>query len=674
MMKRFIQIVILLMIVVNSRAQNKNAGLLKDSNRVVILDEVTVISKQNIPQRRLVNFFKANNASTLEDILSRLPELSLTRRGAYGMDPAIRSFNGGQINVLVDGMRIHGACTDKMDPVTIYIEPVNLETLELQTAANGFSSGASIGGTINMKIAEPDYLNNKKVTGIFSSGYQTAAKSFYESLRLNYADGKWAFRGSVTYRKNSNYRSGGGEKINFSQYEKINYSLSVKYLQGNYNSIRADVLMDDGWNIGYPALPMDVGYAGARIGSLSFVHENRQKHLAKFQLKGYANQVHHYMDDTHRPHVAMHMDMPGVSKTIGLYSEAEININKKQSLLLRADASSTFLKASMTMYQPGQLPMYMLTWPNNKKNQFGISSSWLWQIDSSMKWQLNARVDYIRAALTSEEAKNQAGIFDYQQASKNNILKNGSVQFTKKINNTIKTNASIAYTERVPTASERYGFYLFNSNDGYDYIGNPYLLPEKALQAEISASYSPARNRVQLSIFYSRIHHYISSVTEANVSTMTIGANGVKTYRNIPHAFISGLEASCFLKPLQKFDFVSTLRYTYAKDYKDEPLPGIAPLKNVSSIRYQPNKIFYQVETEMAAAQNRFQVSAGEDKTKSYTLWHVRLGLNSILFKKNIEIQTGMENVFDKNYHEHLDWGNIARPGRNAYLQIKMMF
>ncbi len=673
-MKRLSHIVILLLIVINCQAQNKNTNLVKDSNRVINLDEVTLITKQNVPQRRLVNFFKANNASTLEDILSRLPELSLTRRGAYGMDPAIRSFNGGQINVLVDGMRIHGACTDKMDPVTIYIEPINLETLELQTASNGFSSGSSIGGTINMKIAEPDYLNNKKVTGIISSGYQTAAKSFYESIRLNYATGKWAMRASATYRHNSNYRSGGGEKINFSQYEKINYSLSVKYLQGAYNFIRADVLMDDGWNIGYPALPMDVGYAGARIGSLSFVHENRQKHLAKFQLKGYANQVHHYMDDTHRPDVPMHMDMPGESKTIGLYSEAEIIINKKQSMMLRADASSTFLKASMTMYQPGQLPMYMLTWPDNKKNQFGLSSSWVLQKDSTTKWQLNARIDFIRATLTTEEAKSQVGIFGFQHASKNNVLKNGSVQFTKKISSTIKANASIAYTERVPTASERYGFYLFNSNDGYDYIGNPQLQPEESLQAEISASYNPARNKVQLSLFYSRISHFISSITNNNVSTMTIGAHGVKTYNNIPHAFVSGLEASCFLKPFQKFDFVSTLRYTYAQDYKDEPLPGIAPLKNVSSIRYQPNKIFYQVETEMAAAQNRIRISSGEDETKPYTLWHVRLGLNSTLFQKNIEIQTGIENIFDKNYHEHLDWGNIARPGRNAYLQIKMMF
>ena len=229
-MKNILLVTALFLFVLNSSAQNTNNGFAKDSSRIIKLDEVMLVSKQNIPQRRLVNFFKANNAATLEDILSRLPELSLTRRGAYGMEPAIRSFSGGQINVLVDGMRIHGACTDKMDPVSIYIEPLNLETLELQTGANGFSSGSTIGGTINMKISEPDYLHDKKITGLVSSGYQSAAKSLFEAVRLNYSSGKFAMRASATYRKSQDYRSGGGEKIKFSQYEKINYSLSVKYV------------------------------------------------------------------------------------------------------------------------------------------------------------------------------------------------------------------------------------------------------------------------------------------------------------------------------------------------------------------------------------------------------------------------------------------------------------
>ncbi|WP_109700215.1 hypothetical protein [Chitinophaga deserti] len=33
------------------------------------------------------------------------------------------------------------------------------------------------------------------------------------------------------------------------------------------------------------------------------------------------------------------------------------------------------------------------------------------------------------------------------------------------------------------------------------------------------------------------------------------------------------------------------------------------------------------------------------------------------------QLNAGVENIFDAYYCEHLDWGNIARQGRNFYLQ-----
>ena len=643
-----------------------------DSSRIIELREITISTNQKNQQRQLVNFFRSNNSSTLEEIISRLPEVSLLRRGSYGMEPTLRSFNGGQINVLVDGMRIHGACTDKMDPATIYIEPINLENLQVQTVTTGFMSGSSVGGTINMKMAEPDYLNANKITGMISSGYQTAAKSFYESARLNYSTDKWAFRMSGTYRNNKNYRSSGGDVIDFSHFEKANYSLSVKYKHNTYTYFKADLLGDDGWNIGYPALPMDVGYAAARIGSLSMHRENPSKSLYKWQVKIYANKIDHTMDDTKRPNVPIHMDMPGWSKTYGAYSEAELKVNQKQKLLLRADGSSTFLKASMTMYQPGELPMYMLTWPDNRKNQYGISASWLMQIDSTVKLQVTGRTDFITHNLVSQEAKDQVSIFGYPSANRNDLLKNLSVLFSKKLSQKIKVSASIAYTERMPTASELYGFYLFNSNDGYDYIGNPKLNIEKSLQADLSAIYNWKNYRVQLSYFYSSLFDYITGTINSSFSTMTIGAKGVKEFVNIPDASVSGMEGSLILKPSPAIDVVSTIRYTAGKDNKGNPLPFIAPLKNTTSVRYQPKNFSVQLETEAASKQDRINIEAGEDMTTGYSLLHIRFGYNTMIFNNIIEIQGGIENIFDRKYHEHLDWGNIPRPGRNLYIQFRI--
>lgn len=672
--KKIILCFLLLFTLLNVRAQTGKAENNIDSFGIVELREVVITAIKKTSQQRLVSFFKTNGTATLENILARLPEISMLSRGAYGMEPAIRSLNGGQINVQIDGMKIHGACTDKMDPATIYIEPINLESLQVQTAVNGFLNGSSIGGTINMKMAEPDFANANRVSGTISSGYHSAANSFYEAAKLNYSAGKWAFRTSATYRNNQNYRSGGGEQIRYSQYEKLNYSLSVKFQENQYTYLKADLLGDDGWNIGYSALPMDVGYAAARIASFSVNHDNPLAQLYKWQFKIYANTIRHFMDDSKRPFIPMHMDMPGISKTFGAFAEAELKLNRTQKLLLRADGSSGFLSASMTMYQNNQPPMYMLTWPDNRKNQYGISASWLWQANSTVKVQVAGRTDLVAHYLVSKEAKDQLSIFGYTSANRKDFLKNLSAQVSKNISSNLKVTADMSYTERMPTPSELYGFYLFNSNDGYDYIGNPKLDPEHSLQADISASYNWNQNRIQVSVYHARINNFITGLITPSIKAMTIGANGVKSYINSLYATLNGLEISSMLKPAPTLDIISTLRYSVGKDNTGDPMPYIAPLKNITSIHYQLRKISLQAESEAAGNQNMISSKTGEDITQGYILIHTRFGYSTTLFKSNVLFQAGVENLFDKKYHDHLDWGNIPRPGRNVYIQIRLSF
>ena len=642
-----------------------------DSSRSIELKNLNIKSIQKSSQQQLIQFYKYNHAATLEEILSHLPEISLTRRGSYGMDPGIRSFSSGQTNLLLDGMRIHGACTDKMDPASIYIEPINLENLQVQTGATGFVSGSSIGGNINLKIAEPSFEDNKKVRMIINSGYQSAAKSFYEAVQFNYAKDKWAILTSGTFRKNHNYRSGGGHVIAFSQFNKVNYSLAARYKINPSLILKADFIGDDGWNIGYPALPMDVGYANARIGALSLSQQKETGHFKKWQAKLYANLIRHSMDDSKRPHVPIHMDMPGKSITYGGYFEGEIHTASNSKIQIKADAFSNTLKASMTMYQHGQLPMYMQTWPENRKNQIGFGAVYSIAPDSSLRIEINTRADYILHQIISSEGKNQLGIFGFNSSTRKNILKNFSVQLFKKITSPLRFSGSFGYSERAGTASELFGFYLFNNSDGFDYIGNPELRNEKALQAEITGTVFYKKIKVSLTTFYTCIYNYIMGEINPAISPMTIGAKGVKTYTNMNKAFISGLEATATIKPIQHTELVSTLKYNNGRDDAGQALPMMAPLKSINSFRWQTGKVSFQIESEAAAKQKRISVKSGEDVTPGFVLFHFRSGFS--LFEQNLQIQYGIENLFDKKYYEHLDWGNIYRPGRNIYLQMKLV-
>ena len=645
-----------------------------DSIRVVELQEVLVTGKQKNQQQHLFHFFNANKAATTEDILSRLPELSLVRRGAYGMDPVIRSFNAAQINVLLDGMRIHGACTDRMDPATTYIEPLNLQNIQVQTGAASLLNGASVGGNINMKLAEAGFDGDSRLSGTVSSGYQSAANALYESLSLDYSTGNWGIKATGTYRKSNEYRAGGGQKVAYSQFEKFNYSLSGKYRLNDQWHLKASLLADDGRNIGYPALPMDVGYASARIGSVGLVMENNLKRWNFFEARLYANKVKHFMDDSHRPNIPMHMDMPGSSFTTGMYAEGRRRIAANRQLSLRMDVSFTDLWASMTMYQSGQTPMFMLTWPNNRQVQSGFAAQYNWKLDSITQIQFNARADNSLFRLTSSMGRDQLKVFGYEQHQRNFFIPSLSVLLSRKLYKKLNGSLSIVSNGRAPSASELYGFYLFNQFDGYDYVGNPGLKAERSLLSEASVTWQSSLLKIRLTGFYSRISHYILGEQDPDFSTMTIGAKGVKVYRNISYANLAGTEASLSYEPLLKTRLIATVKYTRGTDNQGNPLPLIAPLRAVGSARQVLGSFSLQGEWEVAADQNRINSAAGEKTTRAFSLLHARGSYQTTWLGKTWRVDAGVENILDIKYREHLDWGNIPRPGRNIYARLAFGF
>ena len=642
--------------------------------RYVQMNEVVLTAKRLSLRDQLVNFFRANQSSTLEEIMARLPELSMIRRGSYGMEPSVRSFSSGQINLLVDGMKIHGACTDKMDPPTIYIEPSNLDNLSVQSTAQGISKGSSIGGTINMQLQEPKFETSKTTLLSVSSGYQSAANSLFQTVRVNHNIGNWAFLSSATLRKTNNYRAGGGEKINFSQYSKVNYSFSALHKLGQRSSIKFDLIGDDGWNIGYASLPMDVGYAAARIISSTMKFGLHSRTWEEVKVKLYTNSVHHYMDDTHRPNVAMHMDMPGKSGTTGFFVESSYRKQKKNFYSFRVDGSQTRLYASMTMYQAGQLPMYMLTWPNNNNNQMGVSSSLTHEIDSAQKLILTIRVDAENYVLTTEEARDHMAILNFQQRSRSFFLKNLSVSYLNKNFQSTSLTGSISYSERSPTSSELFGFYLYNALDGYDHMGNPILKKEDAFQAEASINYSKPKINFQATVFTAFLTNMIRPILNSSFHSMTIGAPGVKQYTNIGGAYKAGIESVVSASVYKNLVIVNSLRYWVGAQNNGDPIPLLSPLRNVIALKKSIGSKFIQIENEFSAAQNRFNVAAGEDATAAYSLFHLRFQSDFSIGKSKCNLQVGVENIFDKRYNDHLDWNNTLRPGRNGYVLVNFRF
>jgi iron complex outermembrane receptor protein len=657
---------------------------------IINLEEVKVSANLPLNNNNVVDFYRTNHFATLDNINARLDGMALIKRGAYAQEPQLNGFSGGQLNVTIDGMKMFGACTDKMDPVTSYIEPTNLKKITINQGTSGCMNGCNIGGSVDMSLQEP---NEKSAYPFYSSlgaGYESVSKSRNVLFSTGYSKQKWAFGFDGVYRKNENYTDGNNKIVPFSQFQKTNIHSVLKYVLDNFQSFKVDLLYDDARNVGYPALPMDVGVAKATLVALEY------QRSSKIQLKAklYFNTIKHVMDDskrdslyllTNKPQgksdtVYMRMDMPGESSTLGAYIQVIIPWNDKNKLTIKADNYTNNSVAEMTMHMryagfAPESPMYMQTWPAMLRNVTGIFAQNTTFISEKLLVLLNGRIDYNTDVLQSEYGQQQFSVFNYSLPRKQSKLVksinlSSQYQFTK----SLSTVATIGYSERMPTIGERLGFYLFNAYDGYDYIGNPYLNSEKSNFFRLAFLLSKPKLKVNFSQSLSFLSDYIMGVTDTSIPAMSFYAKGIRLYENIPSAKLYSADLQVLYNPIDVLSVFLSSKFTLGEIDSGEPMPLISPLNSVIAVQYQKGNIKLQAECENSLAQNRINLNYGEHETPSFTVFNIKSGYTIKMNRHAIDASFGVTNILNKAYYAHLDWGRINRPGRSFELFLKYSF
>lgn len=607
-------------------------------------------------------------------ILAKNGRIELMKRGNFAFEPVMNGMASDRINLTIDGMQIFGACTDKMDPVTSYVEPNNMKSVSVQHGTAGSMFGSSLGGSVNMQTNTATINPNKPISGEVGAGFQSAAMGANALVSLNYSRAKWAIRANGVYRNFQNYRAGGGKEIQFTQFEKWNGAISAKYMPTSKDVVRFDFIIDEGYNIGYAALPMDVLFAKAKIYGLTYQHYPAQQWFSKLETKLYANRVHHAMDDTQRPNVPMHMDMPGWTTTFGAYADASMKFGKHK-LTVRLDGYHTNARAEMTMYPTNEAPMFMLTWPDVDKLDIGlfVKDELVFNEKRSMSYSL--RLDYLNTAVMDEFGVQQAAVFNQDVSETDHrMLTNANISYMEKMGKGFSGWITAGFAERAPSVTEQYAFYIFNAYDGFDYIGYQSVKNEQAAQADLGLQYESKRFMARATGFYYHIYNYILGAVDPRLDAMTIGANGVKVSRNLKWAYMTGGNLELNYSPLKILSFSNTSSYTYGNTFEADPLPLVPPFKNVSAVKWSHKKGFVQLECEAAANQPRINPEFGEQETPAYAVLSIRASYFFAFGDKKLTLNGGVENLLDNNYRTHLDWGGIPRPGINGYLNVSFTF
>ena len=630
------------------------------------LDEGVVVSRRQGGKRSA-----KGQVASIDEHLQELNHVELVRRGSYAWEPMVNNMQTERLSTTIDGMKIFYACTDKMDPVTSYVESGNLQSISLNSGLDGNPQATgNIGGALDLRLRK---------TGFDADPYTATATAGYEAnghLQVYGADGAFSshrvyVNGGAFYRHADNYKAGGGKELDFSQFQKVNAFVNGGLRLAEHDMTEATFIFDRATDVGYPALNMDVAKAEAFITSLSYKHLFQDNRLESWETKVYYNHITHVMDDTKRPDVEIHMDMPGKSWTAGAYSLLTGSFGLHQAQL-NIDGYYNRLFADMTMFPGGAAPMYMVTWPDVGTLNVGAALTDNIRFSSASSLRLSGKLSWQHQRLNNDEGYKALSVFfpgmkqQYHQTTGRIAI---SYQWTMDNGQWI---IGSGWGSRAPTVTEAYGYYLNNTFDQYDYIGNPRLRNESAIELNTSYQWSMFNGQCSMALdanafFFS---NYIIGQFETRLSPMTVAAEGVKVYGNIDHATIANASLSAEWKPVKGLRWSVKGTYSLGRDDEGENLPLIAPLSYQSRLSYTTGALSVLTEVKGHARQAKYGKKYGETETAAWTILNLSANYQFSIINYQLTLRAGIENLFDKYYATYADWCHIPQKGRNIYLNL----
>ena len=218
--------------------------------------------------------------------------------------------------------------------------------------------------------------------------------------------------------------------------------------------------------------------------------------------------------------------------------------------------------------------------------------------------------------------------------------------------------------------TEAYGYYLNNTFDQYDYIGNPSLKNESAVELNGAAKFSILNSQFSIDGNVFLFSNYIIGQFETRLSPMTVGAEGVKVYGNISHATIANISLSWDWQITDHFSWNKKVSYSSGRDADGDALPLISPISWQSEWTYQHQRLQVQATVKGNTHQSNYGEKYGETAAKAWTIVSLAASYQFSILHSQFSIRAGVENLLDKHYATYADWNHIPQKGRNIYMNL----
>ena len=624
-------------------------------------------------------------ASDGADYLKTIPGFSTLRSGGTNGDPVLRGMFGSRIALLTNDGALSGACPSRMDNAMSYIAP---ETYDRLTVIKGpqtvlWGGGASA-GTVRFEREIP-YFDRPGVRPqgsllAGSNGRNDQVLDASAGTPLGYA------RLSANRSQADDYLDGNGDEVP-SAWRKWNTDAAVGWTPD------ADTVLE------LSAGPGDAQarYAGRGMDGSRFRRDGLGLRFEKKHIGGvldaitanlYRNEVDHVMDNytLRDPDPTSGMPMPMASNVGDTTRGGRVALTWQQDrweVTAGVDGRQSGHRKRSAM---GRGAYRNQPWTQDARfRTLGAFAESHWHLSEVNHLMSGLRIDH--AQVEDLRATAGSGMMPMPNPTagqrRSETLPGGFVRYEYDMAGAFGWYAGVGHAARMPDYWE-----LFSPTRGPAGAPNAFagVQPERTTQLDAGLQFRRGDVEAWASVYAGRIDDYIVfDYMSAPMPGMSMGA--VTRARNLD-ADIAGGELGVDWKPRDGLTLSGVLAYAWGET-AEGPLPQMPPLEARLSASGERGPWSWGALLRAVAAQQRVNTGQGNvvgrdlGPSASFAVFSFNGGYR---FSDAIQLTAGIDNLFDRQYSEHLNLaGNsafgypadpqrIAEPGRTGWIKLNLSY
>ena len=612
---------------------------------------------------------------TDSDSAALLPGANVARGGGVAGLPVLHGLGDDRIRTLVDGVPVSAACPMHMNPALSYIDPSNVERMDVLPGVTPVSLGGdSIAGTIAVQSPGPTFAGDAE-----SLRHSGSASSFYRSNGSGVAlaasaavastDASLAWQGSGV--RSGDYQDGNGERIHASRLEDSNQQLTLAVRDGaDLYELRAG-LQDMPYE-GFPNADMDL------TGNVAAFIKARYSGVVpwgQLSVSGYFDSVHHQMNGNapdRYPPPPVDITSMGLMPTrergedFGYRVELDIAASARDTVRLGSELHGQTLDDRWPG-APLAMPFDYVSLNHGERTQLGTFAEWQRGVDARWDFLFGVRNDTVWMNTGPVQGYDGvdavASAFNARARSRTDFNLDASVLARYRDDAGQSYTFGLARKNRSPNLYERYAWgtstigMITWFGDGNGYTGNPDLRPETAYTLSAAGEWhDPRAARWQLDVapYYTYVVNYIGVVPLCGSQCSGLPAAQLAFANHDARLYGIDSSASYLLAGGERFGVLrlrAALAFVRGRDLSaDTALYRMLPLNGTLGLEHERGRWVSRLALRAVSAKTDVDVTRLEPPTPGFAT----VELNTAYTWRALRLDLAVSNLLDRQYADPL--------------------